>query len=134
MSLFDECIETLHGDASLLTDQNKDKVLKALESYFPFTEWGRIDWEKVHCHAEVTTTEEIVSFLDEHTSQHNYAIYIIWNEEALPILQSDLEQVLKSIDDVIAVSFDTWLFSPSSGFVIEIFHDGIVRVGINNPN
>ena len=37
--------------------------------------------------------------------------------------------IFKVIDDVTAVSFDTWIFSPSTGYVIEIFHDGEVRVG-----
>ncbi|MFB6469029.1 hypothetical protein ACE38V_19945 [Cytobacillus sp. Hz8] len=35
-----------------------------------------------------------------------------------------------AIDDVAAVSFDTWIFLLFPGYVIEIFHDGEVRVGL----
>jgi hypothetical protein len=57
-------------------------------------------------------------------------IYVIWHEGTLPVIQSNLGKVLEVIDDITAVSFDTWIFSSSSGYVIEIFHDGEVRVGI----
>jgi hypothetical protein len=47
MTLLDECIEALGEDAEILTDSEKEKILDTLESSFPFTEWGRIDWDKV---------------------------------------------------------------------------------------
>jgi hypothetical protein len=37
---------------------------------------------------------------------------------------------IEVIDDVTAVSFDTWIFSLASGYVIEIYHEGEVWVGI----
>jgi hypothetical protein len=47
MTLLDECIEALGEDAEILMNSEKEKVLDALESSFPFAEWGRIDWDKV---------------------------------------------------------------------------------------
>ncbi|WP_237071922.1 hypothetical protein [Priestia flexa] len=80
-------------------------------------------------HAEVNTVDEIISFLDQNANEYSNVVYVIWDEGTLPIIQTTLDKVLKDIDDVTAVSFDTWIFSPSTGYVIEIFHDGEVRVG-----
>lgn len=130
MSLLDECIEALGENVEILLDKKKEKILSDFESSFPFTEWGRIEWEKVGYHAEVNTVDEIGSFLNQNIDKYNDVIYIIWDEGTLPIIQSDLDKILEVIDDVTAVSFDTWIFSPYSGFIIEIFHDGEVRIGL----
>lgn len=47
------------------------------------------------------------------------------------MIESDLYTVIEVIDDVTAVSFDTWLFSPNEGVVIEFHHDGEIIIGIN---
>ncbi len=128
MSLFDECIEALGEDLHVFSDNNREQILSNFESSFLF-KWGRIEWEKVSNHAEVNTVDEIISFLDQNVDEYSNFVYVIWDEGTLPIVQSTLDKVLKVIDDVTAVSFDTWIFSPSTGYVIEIFHDGEVRVG-----
>lgn len=78
----------------------------------------------------MNTVDEIISFLDQNMNEYSNAVYIIWDEGTLPIIQSTLDKVFEVIDDVTAVSFDTWIFSSSTGYVIEIFHDGEVRVGL----
>ncbi|WP_053217782.1 CDI toxin immunity protein [Virgibacillus senegalensis] len=128
MSLFDECIEALGEDVHVFSDNNREQILSDFENSFPF-KWGRIEWEKVSNHAEVNTVDEIISFLDQNVNEYSNVVYVIWDEGTLPIIQTTLDKVLKNIDDVTAVSFDTWIFSPSTGYVIEIFHDGEVRVG-----
>lgn len=130
MSLFDECIEALGDDVLFFSDHNREQVLSDFESSFPFTEWGRIEWRKVSNHAEVNTVDEIISFLHKTKKEYSNNVYIIWDEGTLPILYSTLDKVFEVIDDVTAVSFDTWLFSPSSEYVIEIFHDGEIKVGL----
>ncbi|WLR41740.1 hypothetical protein LC087_12810 [Bacillus carboniphilus] len=130
MSLFDECIEALGEDVDILLERDRELLLRDFERSFPFTEWGRIQWNKVLKHVEVNTFDEIVSFINQNINEYNNVIYVIWDEEILPIIQADLNKVFDVIDDVTAVSFDTWIFSPSTGYVIEIFHDGEVRVGL----
>lgn len=130
MSLFDECIEALNKeDVHVFFNDNREQILSDFESSFPFTKWGRVEWEKVSNHVEVNTIDEIISFLDRNMVEYSNVVYLIWDEGTLPIVQSTLDKVFKVIDDVTAVSFDTWIFSPSTGYVIEIFHDGEVRVG-----
>lgn len=128
MSLFDECIEALGEDVHVFSDNNREQILSDFESTFTF-KWGRIEWEKVSNHAKVNTVDEIISFLDQDMDEYSSIVYVIWDEGTLPIIQSTLEKVFNVLDDVTAVSFDTWIFSPSTGYVIEIFHDGEVRVG-----
>jgi hypothetical protein len=130
MSLIDECIEALSDSVHILTESDRDQVLNEFENSFPFTKWGRIDWEKMTCHAVVNTVDDIISFLKQKTNKYSNDVYVIWDEGTLPIIQTNLDKVLEAIDDVTAVSFDTWIFASFSGFVIEVFHDGEVRVGI----
>lgn len=130
MSLLEECIEALGEDVQVFSDNNRKLVLSKLESSFPITEWGRIEWEKVSNHADVNTVDEIIYFLHQNMNEYSNVVFIIWDEGTLPIIQSSLDKVFEVIDDVTAVSFDTWIFSPSSGYVIEIFHDGEVSVGL----
>ncbi|MDA1477756.1 CDI toxin immunity protein [Bacillus changyiensis] len=77
-------------------------------------------------HAKVYTVDEIITFLKRNSYQYSHIVYISWDEGTLTI---NLDQVLEVIDDVTAVSFDTWIFSPLSRCVIEIFHDGEVKIG-----
>ena len=132
MSLFDECIEAFNGFVQVVSGEKRELIAKEFERCFPISEWGRIEWERASAYSTVTTFEEIRSFLNQRKHPYNENIYVIWDEQTLPILQSTLDHVFKVIDDVTAVSFDTWIFSPSSQYVIEILHDGEVRVGIGD--
>ncbi|WP_418655553.1 CDI toxin immunity protein [Bacillus nitratireducens] len=49
--------------------------------------------------------------------EYNKKVYLIWNEGKLPIGKTDLDKVFEVIDDVNAVSFDTWIY----GFCCENF-------------
>lgn len=128
MSLLDECIEALGEGVQVLFDSDKEQILNSFESSYPF-EWGRIEWEKISNHTEVNTVDEIISFLNQNVEEYDNVVYVIWDEGTLPIIQANLDKVFKVIDDITAVSFDTWILSPSTGYVIEIYHDGKVRVG-----
>ncbi|MDY7224204.1 hypothetical protein P4637_09435 [Halalkalibacterium halodurans] len=128
MSLFDECIEALGEDVQVFSDNNREQILSNFESSFPF-KWGRIEWENVSNYAEVNTIDEIIYFIDQNVDEYSNVVYVIWDEGTLPIIKSTLDKIFKVIDDVTAVSFDTWIFCPSTGYVIEIFHDGEVKVG-----
>ncbi|TGA96119.1 hypothetical protein E4665_16550 [Sporolactobacillus shoreae] len=130
MSLLDECIEALGENVRVLSDNKRKEVIGDFECSFPITEWGRIKWDKETNYADVNTVDEIIFFLNQNIGDYSKAVYIIWDEGTLPVIKSDLNKVLEVIDDVTAVSFDTWIFSPSSGFVVEIFHDGEVKVGL----
>ena len=55
--------------------------------------------------------------------------FVIWSDAVLPILKCTWNKILENIDDVLAVSFDTWLVSEDFTELIEFYHDGEVVFG-----
>lgn len=47
----------------------------------------------------------------------------------LPCVSCKLSRILNNIDDVLAVSFDTWLLSQNEREVIEFHHEGKIIYG-----
>ncbi|MEZ0118339.1 UNVERIFIED_ORG: hypothetical protein ABRZ91_002296 [Heyndrickxia coagulans] len=128
MSLLDECIDALGEKAIVLPE--KEEIMNEFDHSFPITKWGRIDWTKVKRQFTISTVEDLLSFLKAYHIKLDHTVYILWDEGSLPIIQSELGKILEAIDDVTAVSFDTWIFSSSPKFVIEIFHDGEIKIGL----
>ncbi|OPX03523.1 hypothetical protein RA955_00630 [Geobacillus proteiniphilus] len=60
---------------------------------------------------------------------HNDVI-VLWNYSCHPGIQTKLERVLNAIDDVAAVGSDAFILCEDGEYVIEIFHDGEVTIGI----
>ncbi|WP_452459091.1 CDI toxin immunity protein [Paenibacillus allorhizosphaerae] len=48
---------------------------------------------------------------------------------SVSVLQVELHKMIHSIDDVLAVGFDTYNFRPSK-FVFEFYHEGEVTIGL----
>lgn len=125
MTLYEECLEELKGNYTIVSDNEKNKILNNLYDKFPFTDWGRINWDKV------IKKERINNIVDikEKILNNSIEVYVIWDQVDLPIIKSDLCSVLNVIYDVTAVSFDTWLFSVDEEYVIEFYHDGEIMIG-----
>ena len=49
----------------------------------------------------------------------NRLVYIIWDEEKLPIIQINFESVLNHIDDIVAVAFDTCIVAENMNQFIQ---------------
>lgn len=125
MTLLEECLEALKDNYTIVSDDEKIKILNKLENKFPFTRWGRIDWDKIIKKDEVDNILEV----KEKLLNSNMEIYIIWDEVNLPIIKTDLFSVIDVIYDVTAVSFDTWLFSVDEKSIIEFYHEGEIKIG-----
>lgn len=130
MNLLDECLEALGEDVILLYLDEKRAVINEFEKRFPLTRWGRIDWPEITHYVEVKTQGDIEQFLTGNIGEYSKEIHIIWDENSLPVLKTSLDNVFQVLDDVTAVSFDTWFFSQEARYVIELFHDGEVKVGL----
>lgn len=118
MTLLEECKECL-GEKCLVIEGDKKKlIIERFYSKVKFTKWGRIDWEKVGRYS-------VCNLEDLHDCKDNY--YIIWDEVTLPILYVNICDIIENLDDVTAVSFDTWLVSENLDVIIEIFHTGDIR-------
>ncbi|ENJ9654222.1 hypothetical protein AB2T14_001846 [Clostridium botulinum] len=127
MALYEECLEALKDNYAILGNDDKNRILTQLENKFLFTNYRRIDWDRVIKKEQVNDNLDII----EELVRNNTKVYIIWDEETLPVIKSDLFTVINAIDDIIAVSFDTWIFSANKEFVIEFYHDGEIKIGFS---
>lgn len=127
--LFKECLETLGENTIVLSEEDSTIVYNALLDQFPFSPWSRIDWVQVSMKATVDDVIEITSTLNKMDQQVQDSVFVLWCGGAHLVLQTELHKVIDSIDDVLAVDFDTYIFC-SSKFVIEFYHEGEVTIGI----
>jgi hypothetical protein len=97
---------------------------------FSITQWGRIEWDKVDNKIEIKESE-IIAKLREIGVDVNKKVYVLWDNASLPAIKGNLIKIIEVIDDVAAVSFDTWLFCSEDNYVIELYHEntGIALVG-----
>ena len=132
MTLYKECLEALGSDIIILETKEAEKdILSKFESALPITSWARIDWDNMSKYSRVSSVEEIIPLLKTYFQEDEIKdVYIIWDQALLPIIHADLFEVLKVIDDVTAVSFDTWLYSTKGQFVIEFYHENEITVGL----
>ncbi|NJM23482.1 MAG: hypothetical protein HC907_35050 [Richelia sp. SM1_7_0] len=132
MSLLNECIEALGDNANVLSNSDTELIFSAFEDAFPITKWARIDWDKIDEKIKFDSSSDILSYLRDRFSPEDLDkhFYILWDNASLPTIKVKLEQILNAIDDVTAVSFDTWIFSPELGYVIEFYHEGEITIGI----
>ena len=130
MTLFEECIEALGKDAKILPKDVVEKILAKFDNDYPMTSWGRIDWDKVKEKKIISSIEEIVPALKAEKRNPFSLVFVIGSDPTIPILESKLDKILDSFDDVEAVSPNTWLYCPSDGWVIEIYHDGNITLGL----
>lgn len=124
MTLFDECIEAL-GNPTILGDVESQNEFNRFRESFSFS-YGRIDWSKINQRETVIGTSDILGKIKNNDGE----FFIIWDNARLPVIKSKIEDIFKALDDVLAVSFDTWLYRPEDGTIIEFFHEGEVTIGI----
>ena len=104
----------------LLDEQKSEMIIEIFLEKFPLTFYGRIDWKRVD-HAEVVELKGIMSDEEE--------VFIIWSDTSLPVIQCDGNTVGEFIEDILSVSFDTWIFIKNKEKVVEFYHDGQVTLG-----
>jgi hypothetical protein len=131
-TLYDECMEALGEYCEELPMPKARLEYSRLDEVVPFTEWGRIDWEKVERKYDIEYLEEILDHLHE-AGIEDLAVTLLWSTASigeLPAIRTQLTNALRVIDDVTCVGHDTYMLSSTGQFVIEFFHDGIVRMAI----
>lgn len=119
--LLKECITALASNASLIKNEEKEKIYNIFKERVPFLPWG-IDWKQFKIFQSIDTLEQINKICISKD------FYIIWNKD-FPIIKSDLSTIIENINDISAVEPDTWLFSLNYDEVIEIYHEGNITVG-----
>ena len=129
MNLFDECISVLNKNCEVLSQEETSQLIKEFSDIYPITFYGRIDWQKVSLKISIKLLSEIFQSLKMHHKDLTAPIYIFWDSGPFSAVKSSLDIALDNIDDITAVSFDTWIYCPTEGWVIELYHDGEVTLG-----
>lgn len=123
MTLLEECIKHLDKFSQVYSKDVSSRLFDEFQNDFPFTSFGRIDWDKIKKKQTVSNLKSVFNEFDTEDC------FIFWDEESLPVIKSEVRQVIKFLDDVLAVSFDTWILSSSHTRVVEFYHEGQITIG-----
>lgn len=122
-TLFIECIEAL-GDNTIIFSPDKTKeIYNNFTNEYEVTFYGRIEWTK-YTYEEINI--EAVTRLEVFSGIQDNDVYILWSHGDDPVIQTTIRNAFIHIEELASVTSDVWLYKPSK-YVIEIFHDGIIR-------
>ena len=112
MTLFDECIEALSDDFSLLTEEEEKEVLNIFYKY-PF-EYGNIN--KLKEGIVSVEFDELIKLVEEKVKSSE--VYVLADINLVPIFKTNLFLALEKIDDISALS--TKVFLLGDGYLAQI--------------
>ena len=112
MTLFDECIEALSDDFSLLTEEEEKEVLNIFYKY-PF-EYGNID--KLKEGVVTLKFDKLIKLVEEKLKSSE--VYVLADINGVPIFKTNLFLALEKIDDISALS--TKVFLLGNGYLAQI--------------
>ena len=112
MTLFDECIEALSDDFSLLTEEDEKEVLNIFYKY-PF-EYGNID--KLKEGVVTLKFDKLIKLVEEKLKSSE--VYVLADINGVPIFKTNLFLALEKIDDISALS--TKVFLLGDGYLAQI--------------
>ena len=124
---------------NLLQTDSQEAIIASewLEKNFPIASWGRIDWPKVPNSSCITWTDDselLLAFqriLVESRLDNNLEItvIVIWGNGLRPSLQISLDTFLKYANAMFEEDWDTWVYSESDNWLIEVYHEGEICFG-----
>ena len=112
MTLFDECIEALSDDFSLLTEEEEKEVLNIFYKY-PF-EYGNID--KLKEGVVTLKFDKLIKLVEEKLKSSE--VYVLADINGVPIFKTNLFLALEKIYDISALS--TKVFLLGDGYLAQI--------------
>ena len=112
MTLFDECIEALSDDFSLLKEEEEKEVLNIFYKY-PF-EYGNID--KLKEGVVTLKFDKLIKLVEEKVKSSE--VYVLADINGVPIFKTNLFLALEKIDDISALS--TKVFLLGDGYLAQI--------------
>ncbi|MEK4297777.1 CDI toxin immunity protein [Paenibacillus sp. FSL R5-0914] len=115
----------------ILDESESDKIESKMTDCFPIGFWGRIDWEKVN-KKNILTKEDILNIptvLSNQSLDTSVPVYLIVGIYKYPLVKTSLFTILESIEDIMDMGPDQWIYSPSLRYVIEFCHDEVITIG-----
>ena len=112
MTLFEECVEALSDDFSLLSEEKEKEVLNIFYKY-PF-EYGNIN--KLKEGIVSLEFDKLIKLVEEKVKSSE--VYVLADINVVPIFKTNLFLALEKIDDISALS--TKLFLLGDGYLAQI--------------
>lgn len=112
MTLFEECIDALSDDFSLLTEEKEKEVINIFYKY-PF-EYGNID--KLKEGIVSLEFDKLIKLVEEKVKSSE--VYVLADIDGVPIFKTNLFLALEKIDDISALS--TKVFLLGDGYLAQI--------------
>ena len=112
MTLFEECVEALSDDFSLLTEEEEKEALNIFYKY-PF-EYGNID--KLKEGVVTLKFDKLIKLVEEKVKSSE--VYVLADINGVPIFKTNLFLALEKIDDISALS--TKVFLLGDGYLAQI--------------
>ena len=112
MTLFEECVEALSDDFSLLTEEDEKEVLNIFYKY-PF-EYGNID--KLKEGVVTLKFDKLIKLVEEKVKSSE--VYVLADINGVPIFKTNLFLALEKTDDISALS--TKVFLLGDGYLAQI--------------
>lgn len=112
MTLFEECVEALSDDFSLLSEEKEQEVLNIFYKY-PF-EYGNIN--KLKEGIVSVEFDELIKLVEEKVKSSE--VYVLADINLVPIFKTNLFLALEKIDDISALS--TKVFLLGDGYLAQI--------------
>lgn len=130
--MFQECIEALQPNVTILSDSQTNKIIDEFEKKAPIYVGGsRIDWQKVDEKQYIDAPSDIIKSLKQIVpGSLDTAVYVFWNDGSLPVIKTNLESIVEVYDDVVSVGFETWIYNPNQGYVVENYYLGEIHAGL----
>lgn len=129
--LYVECLIALH--VKPLNDGESNLMHEVFKSIFPITKWGKIDWDKLTKKISIGYNPKNINSALKHLLEDksfSRDVYIEWSTGGLPIIKTNLDDIIKSFDDVTCVSFEKFIFNLDIGYVIEILTSDEMTIGL----
>ncbi|MDT0178002.1 hypothetical protein Q9R34_18405 [Enterobacter sp. BRE11] len=104
MTLFEECQEAVSADFGIVEDQQKKEVVDIFNKY-PF-ESGAILWSRI----EYYDYEDIDSLLNVNLME-NVNVFVLADDENIPIFRANLSLIAENIYAVTALSPKLFIFN-----------------------
>lgn len=116
------------------SDVEYEAVASWLETTFPISSWGRIDWGRVpdaRCSSWSSTADlvyQLQQLADFPKVQHEVAV--MWTDDEKPLIMLPFRAVLRHAARVVEVDWDCWIFDPNDAWCIEVYHEEELCYGI----
>lgn len=116
-----------------LLDFDESKELEhASLGTLPIASWG-VDWsqvDRIEQHDTELESEAAAIIRDSISSRikPDSDVVVFWADLAIPNVRLPVAVAVKALNEIIATSFDTWLYFPREAILVEHYHEGRVTI------